>query len=55
MAKSKTIYVCIDCGYQSPKSLGRCFECKAWGTMEEQAPVTVAPRTLSSSVFAVSP
>ena len=36
MAKSKTIYVCNECGYQTPRWLGRCPECGSWNTLEEQ-------------------
>ncbi len=35
----KTIYVCSDCGYSSPKWLGRCPSCGNWNTMEETAAV----------------
>lgn len=33
----KTLYVCQSCGYQSPKWLGQCPECLAWGTLEQEA------------------
>lgn len=32
----KTNYVCQNCGHQSPKWLGQCPECLAWGTLEEE-------------------
>ncbi len=35
MAREKTVYVCAGCGYRSVKPLGRCFQCKAWGSFEE--------------------
>ena len=35
MAKSRTIFVCDACGYQSPKWSGRCPQCDAWNTLEE--------------------
>ena len=38
--KAKTVYVCSDCGYESSKWLGKCPECNAWNTMEEEV---VAP------------
>jgi len=34
--KSKTIFVCTECDYQSVKWLGRCPSCQSWNTMEEQ-------------------
>ena len=27
MAKAKTIFVCSECGYESPKWLGKCPAC----------------------------
>ncbi len=35
MAKSKTAYVCGDCGASSNKWQGQCGECSAWNTMAE--------------------
>lgn len=37
MAKIKVQYVCQECGYDSPKWLGRCPACNAWNTMVEEA------------------
>jgi len=34
--KSKTIFVCQECGAQSPKQQGRCFECGAFGSIIEE-------------------
>lgn len=34
--KVQSIYVCQNCGAQSPKMLGRCPECGEWGTLTEQ-------------------
>ncbi len=33
--KSKLIYQCTECGYESPKWAGKCPECGAWNRMEE--------------------
>lgn len=33
--KSKTTYICSECGYKSPKWLGKCPGCGSWSTMEE--------------------
>ena len=38
MAKEKTMYVCADCGYETPRWMGKCPGCGAWNTLEEQAP-----------------
>ena len=47
MAKVKTRYVCQNCGYISPRMLGRCPNCGAWNQLVEElepqkviAPVT---------------
>lgn len=34
--KAKSIYICTECGYESPKWLGRCTGCGAWNTMIEE-------------------
>lgn len=36
MAKSKTIYYCQSCGYESAKWLGKCPSCNAWNTFAEE-------------------
>jgi DNA repair protein RadA/Sms len=36
MAKDKTVYVCDQCGYDSPKWFGRCPSCSVWGSAKEQ-------------------
>ena len=34
--KTKTIFSCQACGYQSPKWLGRCPDCSSWNTLAEE-------------------
>ncbi|WP_166858035.1 DNA repair protein RadA [Actinomyces sp. ZJ751] len=43
--KARTSYICTECGWESPKWLGQCRECKAWGTLTEfvEAPAVGAP------------
>ncbi|MFE1246185.1 DNA repair protein RadA [Fictibacillus sp. NPDC058756] len=36
MAKVKSIFMCQDCGYESPKWMGKCPGCQAWNTMVEE-------------------
>ena len=43
MAKPKTIYVCTECGGQSPKWQGQCPACQQWNTLVESINETVAP------------
>ena len=35
MAKSKSQYICSQCGYQSPKWMGKCPGCSSWNTLTE--------------------
>lgn len=54
MAKSKSVYVCSECGYQSPKWLGKCPSCNQWNSMEEEIENTSSkPLSKSSSVSKV--
>ena len=34
--KTKTVYVCSDCGAESPKWIGKCPSCGAWNTYVEE-------------------
>ena len=56
--KARTEYVCRECGYRNPRSLGRCPECDAWGSFDEVsqrvAPVT-AVRSHAPSAAAARP
>ena len=36
MAKTKTKWTCQNCGYETPKSLGKCPDCGAWATFVEE-------------------
>ena len=49
MAKSKSIYVCSECGYESAKWYGKCPGCGEWNTMNEEiaAPAAAASRLTS--------
>ncbi|MEY4424388.1 MAG: hypothetical protein RJB56_15 [Actinomycetota bacterium] len=37
MANPKSTFVCTECGWSTPKWVGRCGECQAWDTMQEGA------------------
>ncbi len=45
--KQKTVFLCGDCGYESPKWYGKCPSCGAWNTMSEfkEKPVSAARGT----------
>ena len=36
MAKEKNIYVCNNCGQESPKWIGKCPSCGQWNTFVEE-------------------
>lgn len=40
MAKNQTVFVCSNCGNESPKWLGKCPACNSWNTFCEEKIVT---------------
>ena len=36
MAKSKVVYICSECGYETAKWMGKCPACNNWGTLSEE-------------------
>ena len=46
--KSRTIFVCNQCGYESPKWSGKCIGCGAWNSMEETVSLTQKSTSVSS-------
>lgn len=36
MAKAKSIYICQQCGYESPRWLGKCPSCEEWNSFVEE-------------------
>lgn len=47
-SKVKSIFVCSECGFESPKWLGKCGGCGAWNTLVEDVRVQ-APKTAVSA------
>lgn len=41
MPKIRTQYICSECGYITPRWVGRCPECGAWNTLQEETVSTV--------------
>lgn len=41
MAKSKTVYVCQNCGAKESKWVGKCSTCGEWNSFEEEVEITV--------------
>ncbi len=49
--KTKTLFVCQNCGAQSPRWVGKCSECDAWNSyVEEAIPAKSSGSRLSSVV-----
>ena len=44
MARTKTKFVCQNCGYSSAKWLGRCPECGSWDSMAEEIETPAKPQ-----------
>ena len=57
MAKSKIVFFCQECGFESAKWMGQCPACKAWNTFVEEPTVPKNSRGAKAStldrVFAV--
>ncbi|WP_315560763.1 DNA repair protein RadA [Actinomyces gerencseriae] len=48
--RTRTSYVCTECGWTSPKWLGQCRECRAWGTLEEFIEAPGSDASIASGV-----
>ncbi|MDN5274572.1 MAG: radA [Candidatus Saccharibacteria bacterium] len=49
MVKSKTLFICQNCGASYPKWTGKCDNCGEWNTLVEQAPVSSGKSAVSKS------
>ncbi len=49
MAKIKSVYICSECGYESPKWYGKCPSCGEWNTMNEEIKDTAKTASASRS------
>lgn len=54
MAKTKTVYVCSNCGNDSPKWLGKCPACGEWNTYVEEIVSKDPPARYATSPAAVA-
>ncbi len=52
MAKEKTVFVCSNCGQESPKWVGKCPSCGAWNTFVEE--IVRKEPSVSRSTFTAS-
>lgn len=53
MAKIKTIFTCQECGYESPRWLGKCPSCNQWNTFVEEIKdnTTVIKEKISKTIL----
>jgi DNA repair protein RadA/Sms len=52
--KQKTVFVCQECGAQSSKAQGRCFECGAFGSVVEERPQDQAAAAVAAHRYALT-
>ncbi len=55
MSKARTVYVCQDCGAQSPRWVGKCPSCESWNSYVEEQVSTVKHESRSGVVMAEKP
>lgn len=53
MAKTKQVFFCQECGYESGKWMGQCPGCKAWNTFVEEKVVTGTKKRTAKAVASV--
>ncbi len=47
--KEKTVFVCGECGYETPRWMGKCPQCGSWNTLIEEE--RVAPKRTARSLI----
>ncbi|MFW2438180.1 MAG: DNA repair protein RadA [Arenicellales bacterium] len=50
MAKVKSLYVCTDCGAQSPQWAGQCNQCGSWNSFQEEVGASPAGKECSKGL-----
>jgi DNA repair protein RadA/Sms len=50
MAKPKTVFLCTECGYESPKWVGQCPSCHSWNTFTEFKQSTGKSKSIQSNL-----
>ena len=53
MAKTTTVFVCSNCGYESSKWLGKCPSCNEWNSFYEEKIAKTADGKKEKKVTAV--
>ncbi len=49
--KSKSVYVCSECGYETPRWLGQCPNCNEWNTLNEEIKTVVKETVKKNSLL----
>lgn len=55
MAKSKSVFVCNSCGYESAKWLGKCPGCNEWNSFYEEKVSKGSSLSVSNKSKSVKP
>ena len=48
--KSKSVNICSECGYETPRWLGQCPGCSEWNTLNEEVKPVVKEKALSKGL-----
>ena len=48
MAKNKTVFVCSNCGYETPKWIGKCPACNEWNSFYEEKIILSTSNSIGS-------
>lgn len=54
MSKSTSVYICQNCGWQSPRWAGQCASCNSWNSLIEEIQTTTSKQKKSQSELAVT-
>lgn len=49
MAQKKSVYVCQNCGWTTPKWVGQCYDCQSWNTLVEEVPASNFAKSTKNS------
>ncbi len=50
-AKIKSVFICSNCGYNSPKWEGKCKSCDEWNTLIEEVQTKSSPREVQDTAW----
>jgi len=51
ITKSKSVFICTNCGYNSPKWEGKCKSCNEWNTLVEEIQTKSSSREVRDTVW----